>query len=151
MVDRYVSLLVLITPRVTVHDYWHTSVVVVQVLVLVASQDLSSLFIFPSLTLILQDMDRKMIHFPILASLISIYGSKYVRFSGDSNKKKIFNLISCAEISKPYLSNKYFLISILNSQIDKHWKKGKNQNFWDWYQSPHRSFDRRAWFYFTFI
>ena len=45
----------------------------------------SSLFKFPSLTLILQDMDRKMIHFPILASLISIYGSKYVRFSGDSN------------------------------------------------------------------
>ena len=34
--------------------------------------------------------------------------------------KKNLNLISCAEISKPYLSNKYFLISILNSQIDKH-------------------------------
>ena len=49
--------------------------------------------------------------------LISIYGSKYVRFSGDSNKKK-FNLISCAEISKPYLNDKYFPISILNSQID---------------------------------
>ena len=51
--------------------------------------------------------------------LISIYGSTYVRFSGDSNKKN-FNLISCAEISKPYLNDKYFLISILNSQIDKY-------------------------------
>ena len=60
--------------------------------------------------------------------LISIYGSTYVRFSGDSNKKK-FNLISCAEISKPYLNDKHFLISILNSQIDKYWKKGKTKIF----------------------
>ena len=51
--------------------------------------------------------------------LISIYGSKYVRFSGDSNKKKT-NLISCADISKPYLNDKYFLISVLNSQRDKY-------------------------------
>lgn len=51
--------------------------------------------------------------------LISIYGSKYGRFSGDSNKKK-FHLISCAEISKPYLNDKYFLIRILNSQRDKY-------------------------------
>ena len=34
--------------------------------------------------------------------------------------KIILNLISCAEISKPYLNDKYFLISILNSQIDKY-------------------------------
>ena len=48
--------------------------------------------------------------------LISIYGSKYVRFSEDSNKKKNFNLVSCAEISKSYLNNKYFLIRISNSK-----------------------------------
>ena len=47
--------------------------------------------------------------------LISIYGSKYVRFSEDSNKKKI-NLIPCAEISKSYLNNKHFLIRISNSK-----------------------------------
>ena len=52
--------------------------------------------------------------------LISIYGSKCDRFSGDSNKKKILNLISCVEMSKSYLNDKCFLISILNSQIDKY-------------------------------
>ena len=31
-----------------------------------------------------------------------------------------FNLISCAEVSKPYLNDKYFLISVLNSQRDKY-------------------------------
>ena len=39
--------------------------------------------------------------------LISIYGSKYVRFSEDSNKKKF---------SKSYLNYKYFLIRISNSK-----------------------------------
>ena len=43
--------------------------------------------------------------------------------------KKILNLISCAEISKPYLNDKYFLISILNSQRDKYWKKAKTKIF----------------------
>ena len=39
---------------------------------------------------------------------------------GRFKQKKNFNLISCAEISKPYLNDKYFLISILNSQRDKY-------------------------------
>ena len=40
---------------------------------LVANQDLSSLFKFTSLTLILQDMDRKMIHLLLLSSLKCLY------------------------------------------------------------------------------
>ena len=41
--------------------------------------------------------------------------------------KKKFNLISCVEMSKSYLNDKCFLISILNSQIDKYWKKAKTK------------------------
>ena len=48
--------------------------------------------------------------------LISIYGSKYVRFSGDSNKNKKFKFnFVCRN-----LNDKYFPISILNSQRDKY-------------------------------
>ena len=75
--------------------------------------------------------------------------SKFVRFSGNSNKKKKFNFVS--RNFKTLSNDKYFLISILNSQIDKYRKKDKNRNFWDRHPSPHRSFDRRSWFYFTFI
>ena len=40
--------------------------------------------------------------------------------SREIQRKKNFNLISCAEISKPYLDDKYYLMSILNSQRDKY-------------------------------
>ena len=42
---------------------------------------------------------------------------------------KYLNLISCEEISKPYLNDKYFLKSILNSQKVNTGKKAKTEIF----------------------
>ena len=58
--------------------------------------------------------------------LVTTLGSLYLYMDRNMSDfreiqiKIILNLISCAEISKPYLNDKYFLISILNSQIDKY-------------------------------
>ena len=54
--------------------------------------------------------------------------SKYVRFSGDSNKKKIWFNFVCRNF-KTLSNDKYFLIGILNSQIDKYRKKDKKPKF----------------------
>ena len=55
----------------------------------------------------------------VLMTTFGFLISIYIYFREIQTKKK-FNLISCAEISKPYLNDKYFLISILNSQRDKY-------------------------------